>query len=343
VNVQAFLNTISTRSFSLPIVILYVTEGCNLRCLTCSYREKLPNELSLEEISTLVDSLSAYGLRTIVYSGGEPLMRRDFPEICSIFRKYNVKQVLLTNGLLLEKRLDEVKKFFSEIIVSIDGATDETHNTIRGVESLQQISRGIKHALASSSRPSISIRTVLQKANFRQTIDIVQFAKSLGVDRISFLAADVLSDSFGRATRGAVSPNESLMLNEEEIVEFRRIVEQMVSQCSNEFINGFISDSPDRMFHIVQYFEALIGKAAFPHNYCNAPMVSAVITSTGDVQPCYFLPAYGNIRETDVDVLTTSSIVRSVRRDVKNYTLERCKTCVCTLYTQPLSALLDRF
>lgn len=343
-NFNAFLNTISSRSFTLPIVILYVTEGCNLRCITCSYREKLPNEVSLDEIRSLADSLVAYGLRTIVYSGGEPLMRRDFPQICQVFKDRSVNQTLLTNGLLLEKRFDEIRGFFSEIIVSIDGANAETHNTIRGLESLDQIVKGIERWIGSSPRPSLSIRTVIQKKNFRQTIAMVQFARSLRVDRISFLAADVLSDSFGRATRGSITSNESLMLTEEETLEFRHLIERMTTECSGgEFASGFISDSPEKMFHIVQYFEALIGKAEFPRNYCNAPMVSAVISSTGDIQPCFFLPSYGNIRKEKVLDLVDGEIFRSVRRDVRRYKLERCKTCVCTLHTPPLSALLDRF
>lgn len=115
----------------MPVVILYVTEGCNLKCLSCSYRLPMPGELTLSEIEQLSRELKAFGLKHIVYSGGEPLLRRDFRDICSLFAELKVKQTLLTNGLLLSKRAEEFNGLFTEIIVSLDGADAETHNRLR--------------------------------------------------------------------------------------------------------------------------------------------------------------------------------------------------------------------
>src|ERR1041385_6468374 len=337
INTKAWLNTLSVKSWSLPVVIFYVTEGCNLKCVTCSYREAFPNELSLSEISGLAKTLDDFGLRHIVYSGGEPLVRRDFREICEIFRRYNVKQTLLTNGLLLEKRSDELQNYFNEIIVSLDGADREIHNAIRGINSFDQIILGIKRIVHSGQSQRISIRTVLQKQNYHQVMDMVVLAKSLGVSRISFLAADILSDGFGRDTRGAVVPNESIMLDNEETANFRHLVEQMISFYNPEFENGFIAESPDKMFHIAQYFEALNGKRQYPRNHCNAPDVSAVITSTGDLKPCFFLPAFGNIRQNSLRDLVNNATIKETRKRVRKYTLERCHTCVCTIKARPTS------
>jgi len=343
INIKAWLNTLSLQCRTLPIVILYVTEGCNLRCMMCSYREVLSHELSLDEIQDLGNALKHYGLRHIVYSGGEPLLRRDFPEICSVFKSLNVKQTLLTNGLLLTKRFPEIKDYCSEIIVSLDGADAKTHNTIRGVDSFDQILKGIQLVTEFPSQCRISIRTVLQKNNFYQLLDMVELAKKLRVDRISFLSADVLSNGFGRDTRGAMVTADRITLNEEETVEFRKLVETMVLKYRDEFRTGFISDPPEKLFHIVQYYEALIGKAPFPRNYCNALMVSAVITASGAIQPCFFLPKFGNVRNTTLKDLVNNSQICSTRRDVKDYTLERCQTCVCTLHVNPIAALLNKF
>ena len=342
-SLKALLNTLSSSSRTLPIVILYVTEGCNLRCITCSYRNALPGELTLAEITELAGALKQFRLRHIVYSGGEPLLRHDLPDICDVFQNLGVKQTLLTNGLLLEKRSDELMPYFAEIIVSIDGPLEHVHNIIRGVESFQQILKGVRKAVGYAKRPIISIRTVLQKQNFRYVIEMVRFARSLGADRISFLSADVLSDSFGRHTRGPVASNETIILNEDEASEFRNLVDHMASECRNDFQAGFISESPDQLYHMVQYFEALTGKAPFPRNHCNAPMVSTVITSTGELQPCFFLPAFANLRNAPLKDLLNNSQICSTRREVRAYALERCHTCVCTLHVQPLTALLDRF
>ena len=342
-NFKALLNTLGTTSTTLPIVILYVTEGCNLQCLSCSYREPLPNELSLSEIDELARALARFGLRRIVYSGGEPLVRRDFKKICEIFQHRNVQQTLLTNGLLLEKLADDLREYCSEIIVSIDGANEQIHNTIRGVHSFNQITKGIIKLTQYSPRPRISTRTVLQKNNFRQVMEMVDLGKSLGVDRVSFLSADVSSLGFGREMRGSISPNGAILLNESEAAEFRELVEKMVVDYRRDFEKRFIGESPGKLFHIVQYFEAMLGKAPFPLNRCNAPNISTVITSTGEVKPCYFLPAVGNIRSYDITEIANNPNLREIRKNVKNLSLEECKRCVCTLYISPVAAFLDRF
>ncbi len=350
-NVKAFLNTVSNTARTLPIVILYVTEGCNLKCITCSYRQPLPNELSFEEIEKLAGQLSSFGLKHIVYSGGEPLVRSDFKEICELFSGLNVKQTLLTNGLLLDKRLGDIQKYFHEIVVSVDGAKAETHDAIRGVKSFGTIVNGISNAVSKRNeftgspvhRFTVSIRTVVQKKNFRELLEMVELAKSLNVNRISFLAADVLSDAFGRDTRGAVAEDKSILPDKDEIAIFRNLVEEMIDRYGNEFNSGFISESPEKMLNIARYFEAAAGLSTYPRNYCNAPMVSAVITSTGQIHPCFFLPSYGNIREESFRGLVNNSEIKQVRRDVRAYKPERCKTCVCTLNVTPRSALAGKF
>jgi MoaA/NifB/PqqE/SkfB family radical SAM enzyme len=349
-NVKAFLNTISDTARTLPIVILYVTEGCNLKCITCSYRQPLPNELSFGEIKDLAGQLKKFGLKHIVYSGGEPLVRSDFSQICELFFKLGVKQTLLTNGLLLGKRLNDFQNYFHEIIVSVDGAKAETHDSIRGVKSFDIIIEGIKKTI-NSIPPSkgargmsqVSIRTVLQKRNFKEVLQMVDLAKSLNVNRISFLAADVLSDAFGRDTRGPAAQNESILLDAEEVQIFRNLIEEMKYRYSSNFNSGFISESHEKLLNIVRYFEAAAGMNSYPRNYCNAPNVSAVITSTGDVHPCFFLPSFGNVRADSFQKLINTPKIKQTRRDVKNYKLERCKTCVCTLNITPMSALSNSF
>jgi MoaA/NifB/PqqE/SkfB family radical SAM enzyme len=342
-NYKALLNTISNTSRTLPIVILYVTEGCNLRCATCSYRDAVPGELTIDEIEKLAKDLSQFGLKHIVYSGGEPLLRRDIIQICEIFQRLHVKQTILTNGLLLEKRADDVYKYFEEIIVSIDGAQAQTHNTIRGLNSFDQILKGIEKTVKSIGFKNISIRTVLQKRNFRQLPEMIELAKSLDVSRISFLSADVFSDSFGRDTRGQVESNENILLNNNEVAEFKEIIEDTISKFKEDFNNKFISESPEKIYRILEYYGACIGLNKYPRNTCNAPMVSAVITSTGNILPCYFLPSYGNIRKSSIEDLLNNEKIKETRKDVRAYNLERCKQCVCTLYVGPKTAVMNKF
>ncbi len=342
-NYKAYLNTITNRCWTLPIVILYVTEGCNLRCQMCSYRTPLPNELSLDEIQKLAGELLGFGLKHIVFSGGEPLLRKDFPEICQIFARMNVNQTLLTNGLLLAKRYSEIQSHFHEIIVSLDGASADIQNSIRGVDSFGTILQGVEKVVSSTQRPLISFRIVIQKSNFRQMPLMIELARTLKIDRISFLAVDVRSVAYGRLETGETFSESTVSLNQDECSEFEEIVKRLSFDYQKHFQSGFISESPEKLHHLAQYFRALLGETEFPRNNCNAPNVSAVITSAGDVLPCYFLPKYGNIREKEIRTIVNSDSIYQTRQQVKEYSLKQCQQCVCTLQVPSVNAFLDRF
>ncbi|MEX2117095.1 MAG: radical SAM protein [Bacteroidota bacterium] len=342
-NYRAFLNTVGTRAHSLPIVILYVTAGCNLRCMTCSYRDPLPSEMTVDEYKELFKHLQQMGLRRVVYSGGEPLMRKDFLEICRIAERTGVRQTLLTNGLLLEKRAKEILPFFEEVIISLDGPDAMTHNSIRGLECFDQIVRGIEAMVGNTNKPSLSVRFVVQRRNFRKLDEMVVFAKGLGIDRLSFLAADVQSDAFHRDRVGPVAPSVDILLDPEECAVFRESVKDLLQKRKSEFLTHFIAETPGKMIHLVEYFEAHQGISPFPRNECNAPSVSLVISSTGDVLPCYFLPSFGNVRSRPLPDLLNTPEIRETRTDVRAYRLKECHQCVCTLKIHPFNALLDAF
>ena len=118
---------------------------------------------------------------------------------------------------------------------------------------------------------------------------------------------------------------------------------KVITDYKNEFDSGLISESPEKLLKLVNYYGALCRENPYPKNYCNAPMVSAVITSTGNIQPCYFIPAFWNVREGTPGELANKNEVRKIRSEVRNFTHPRCKTCVCTLNVSKKNALLDRF
>jgi MoaA/NifB/PqqE/SkfB family radical SAM enzyme len=346
VNIKAFLNTLANTSFALPIVIFFVTAACNLKCLTCSYRKPLPDELSFDELKKLAIILKKFGLKHIVYSGGEPLIRNDFFEICKLFYDLNIKQTLLTNGLLLFKSYNRLNGLFKEIIVSIDGADSVTHNYIRGVNSFDLIIKGINCLKSDNPMQQISIRTVLQKNNFRQLPEFINLAKNLNVNRISFLAADLFSNAYGRELfvhSESQSDNDLILLNHDEVTEFKNIIRNTFQEFKSDFNNGFVSESEEKLMKIADYYSAVLSKNFYPKNICNAPKVSAVLTSNGELMPCFFLPSVGNIRKFNLKDLLNSKKMKNFRELVKNMSLTRCKQCVCTLYVSPFNALMDKF
>ncbi len=337
---KALLNTVSSKIHTLPIVILYVTEGCNLRCAMCSYRQRLPDELTLEEFETLAPELAALGLKRIVFSGGEPLLRTDFEQICNIFAALSVKQTLLTNGVLLKKKAEKIAPYLDELIISIDGATPDTHDIIRGANSLAVITDGIKHTKRIFPELDISFRTVIQKNNFRQMEGIIQLGLDLNINRVSFLPVDVFSEAFGRENNQTAVNENSLMLNTSEITELRNIIDGLDKK---HFDSHFVSEPYAKLMRFADYFSAALGGNRYPPVLCNAPVISTVITAKGDVLPCFFLPKLGNIREKPLMQILNNDNAATVRRKVKAFELERCKTCVCSLKVTKRSALKGNF
>ena len=339
-NFKALLNTAGSKIHTLPIVILYVTEGCNLRCAMCSYRKPLPDELTIKEIEMLAGELSSLGLKHIVFSGGEPILRTDLEEICQIFSKHNVKQTILTNGVLLKKKIDKLAPFLEELIISIDGAKPETHDAIRGVNSLNLIIEGIRHTKENFPHLDISFRTVIQKNNFSQLNDIIQLGAELGITRVSYLPVDVYSEAFGRE-HGDTSVNDnSLLLNNDEITELKKIINNIDKKY---FDTHFVSEPYAKLMGYAEYFSSAFGNGKFPPVYCNAPMMSTVITARGDVLPCFFLPKLGNIREKSLIQILNGDEAVTTRKQVRAFEPERCKTCVCSLNVTKRAALKGNF
>ena len=306
----------------------------------CSYRNRLPDELTIDEIDKLAEELSALGLKRIVFSGGEPILRTDLEDICKIFSKYNVKQTLLTNGVLVKKKIDTLAPYLDELIISIDGAKPETHDAIRGVNSLNLIIDGIKFTKENFPSLNISFRTVIQKNNFRELHDIIQLGAKLGITRVSFLPVDVYSEAFGREHSEAAVNDNSLILSKEETIELRNIINNIEKKY---FDSHFVSEPYNKLMGYADYFSSALSGNKFPPVYCNAPMMSTVITARGDVLPCFFLPKLGNIREKSLIQILNGDKAVTTRKRVRAFEPERCKTCVCSLNVSKRNALKGNF
>src|SRR5581483_1209519 len=118
-----------TDVFSRPLrnLRISVTDRCNLRCAYCMPEEDyvwLPNAeiLSFEEVSALVDRFIALGVRKVRLTGGEPLLRRDLPELVKLLAAKPLDDLALTtNGVLLEQQASALREAgLHRVTVSLD-------------------------------------------------------------------------------------------------------------------------------------------------------------------------------------------------------------------------------
>jgi MoaA/NifB/PqqE/SkfB family radical SAM enzyme len=334
-NLLVQLNQATHRTFALPILMFFPTARCNSRCVSCDWwKSDGHGDLSLDEIRALADQLPALRTRVVSFSGGEPTLRRDVYEIAALFRARGMRLHLLTSGLFLERDAAAVVEHFEQVTVSLDGHTAELYQRIRGVNGLGTVERGVKKLKALAPRMPVRARSTLHRANYTALPALIDKARAMGLDGISFLAADVTNEAFGRtstadAAGGASSPRD-LLLTTDEVREFARVVEDTIGSHAPDFASRFVAERPDRLRQLPRYYAAQRGLGAFPPVQCNAPWASAVVEADGAVRPCFFHRVVGNIRDTSLRELMANEMV-AFRRGLDVTQDAICRRCVCTL------------
>jgi MoaA/NifB/PqqE/SkfB family radical SAM enzyme len=327
-NALAQINVATRRTFALPLLIFYATARCNSRCVSCDWwKSDGAADLTLDEVRALAAELPALRTRLVVFSGGEPLLRRDIFRLADEFRAHGVRLHLLTSGLFLERDAEQVAAHFEEVTLSLDGHDRDLYRQIRGVDGLAVIERGVCKLKACAPQLPVRARSTLHRYNFRELPRLIDKAKAFGLAQISFLAADVASEAFGRRSETSM---RGLLLTEGEVEEFARVVEETLVSHAQDFEARFVAESPDKLRRLPRYYAAQLGGGPFPPVACNAPWVSVVVEADGAVRPCYFHPAVGNIRQKPLRQILQQEM-RAFRSGLDVSGNATCARCVCSL------------
>jgi radical SAM protein with 4Fe4S-binding SPASM domain len=140
-----------------------LTLRCNLRCLHCGSRAGAArgDELTDEETIRLVNDLADLGMRSVTLSGGEPLLRENWPEIAAAFVKRGVRTNMISNGLKVDRETARRMKELgmSNVGVSIDGL-EGSHDTVRGREGAWRSAFRALEACAAEGFPAACVSHV---------------------------------------------------------------------------------------------------------------------------------------------------------------------------------------
>jgi MoaA/NifB/PqqE/SkfB family radical SAM enzyme len=110
-----------------------LTYNCNLRCKMCPFWKRPGKDSSIEREKAILRRIYDSGACGIAFEGGEPLLRNDLAEILAYSRSLPLHTSLITNGTLLESKIDEIAPYINGVVyVSLDGL-EKTHDAIRGV------------------------------------------------------------------------------------------------------------------------------------------------------------------------------------------------------------------
>jgi MoaA/NifB/PqqE/SkfB family radical SAM enzyme len=321
----------TNRTWALPILLYSPTSRCNSRCVSCEYwRTDGATDLRRDEVAALCRELRALKTKLVIFTGGEPLVREDVFELADLFLAQGVVLHLLTSGLALERHAEAVAARFAAVTISLDGHTAELYRSVRGVDGLAAVERGVRRLKELRPELPVRARSTLQQRNFRALPDLIDKASAMGLDQISFLTADVSSDAFGRGALRMEPNPHGLLLDSAEVVEFETVIENALVSHADAFRRGRVAERGERLRKLARYYRAHNHRGPFPEVHCNAPWSSAVVEADGTVRPCFFQPAVGNLRKKTLRALLDDEMVL-FRRGLDVGCDATCQHCVCSL------------
>jgi Fe-coproporphyrin III synthase len=321
---------------SLPVLVIHAQSSCNCRCLMCDIWKNRENKIfGVRDLEAQLHSIRSLGVRWIVFSGGEPLMNPDLPQLCAILREEGIRLTLLSTGLLLKKYAEAVAGAFDDVIVSLDGPP-ALHNKIRRVDgAFELLKAGILALRQIEPDIRMTARSTIQKANHNCLLETARAAKLLQLDGISFLAVDATSTAFNRPLNWPLEHQAEVNLTLAELTVLETEIVALIHAAREEFVPGFIAESPEKLRRIAHHFRSQLGVEKPESPLCNAPWVSAVLEVDGVVRPCFFHRPIGNLLDSTLEEIVNSPQARDFRSNLDIPNDSVCKNCVCSLNYRP--------
>ncbi|MBU2600531.1 radical SAM protein [bacterium] len=301
----------------LPNLIAWeITRSCNLNCKHCRAKASLgpyPGELSTQECFKLLDDIAALAKPIIILTGGEPMLREDIYDIAKHGNSLGFKVVMAPCGLLInEKTARKIKEAnIQRISVSLDGATEELHDLIRGFNgAFKGALRGIKYAKEAGI--DFQINTTVSKYNLKEIPHILDLAQELGAS---------VFDLFLLVPTGR---GKELVDCEISAQEYEEVMNWVYDKSKDSHLRIKLTCAP-------HYNRVLLQREEHPSNSmtkgCMGGVTFAFISHIGKVQICGFLEIEcGDIRRKTFPYIWENSEVFKIIRKIDSY-CGRCGYC----------------
>ncbi|TSA51878.1 MAG: 12,18-didecarboxysiroheme deacetylase [Planctomycetaceae bacterium] len=317
-----------------PVVVWNATRRCNLKCIHCyssSQNIRYSDELNADEGKELISDLASFGCPVILFSGGEPLIRKDLPELIRFAVDKGMRAVISTNGTLMTKNL---AKIFGEIGlsyvgVSLDGM-QEIHDRFRGVSgAFDAALKGI--SLCQDEGIKVGVRFTISRKNSSEIPSIFDFIEEREIPRACFY-------HLVYAGRGSALINEDLSHDEtRKVVDiimdrtrdlFDRGMEKEILTVDNHADGPYVylrllREDPKRAAEVFELLKMNEGNSSGNGIGC--------VSWDGEVHADQFWRnlSFGNVRKRPFSEiwLDTSNELMAKLKDKKPHVTGRCATC----------------
>ena len=172
-----------------PVVVWNITRQCNLNCVHCyAHAKNIPfdNELTTSQGKHLIDDLAQFGAPVLLFSGGEPLVRKDLPELAAYAVEKGMRAVVSTNGTLITSDMARTLKQIglSYVGISLDGM-EKINDRFRGQKgAFNAAMEGIRNSQAAGIK--VGLRFTVNKFNVNEIPKLFQLLEEMDIPRICF-------------------------------------------------------------------------------------------------------------------------------------------------------------
>jgi radical SAM protein with 4Fe4S-binding SPASM domain len=191
-----------------PVLTIEPTNICNLRCPLCvtgnGSMERPYGRMDFETYKRLIDEIGNRVLYLVFFNQGEPYLHRQFNDFVAYAKKRDIYVTTSTNAHYfdVEKAENVVRSGIDTLIVSVDGATQETYEHYRAGGSLGKVKQGLRNLVAAKKRlrrktPFIYMQFLVMRHNEHEIQAMEQLARELEVDRL--LKKNIQVDTFEEA------------------------------------------------------------------------------------------------------------------------------------------------
>lgn len=288
---------------------LELSLACNLKCLYC-YSEagtRRQNEMSLEDIFSVIDQAVELGARKmVIIGGGEPLMYDHYWEVLKKAREKNLHSTTFTNGTLIDKKVAQELYAYNEDVALKFNAIDENIQDhlaggIRGTG--KRIKQALEHLLeagysGTEGSPRLALETIVCRQNYDEILPIYTFCR------------------------------------ENNLTPYVEILNIQGNAIKNRDVLEISSTEAFELFKTLKEYDEDVWGITWPltppiaGQTCKRMYYSAYITATGEVQPCPGVDvSSGNITDQKLRTIISESEIFDTVRYIDRNISDPCKTC----------------
>jgi MoaA/NifB/PqqE/SkfB family radical SAM enzyme len=319
---------LNARAYKPLYVKIKINYGCNLKCEMCKHwRETRETPIPMERFREVITELADLGCQKIHFSGGEPLLRPQLPDLIEYATGLGIRVTLTTNGTLIDKLKAKrlVEAGLRGVNVSIDSPLRKMHEKIRGVQgSFKLTTRAVAlfRRYAHKGKLTVRINTVVGRSNYETLATLPDLAHELGADGINLIPVD---DHCG----------EHLSMRKKDIALFNAEIAPVIEERANQLGIDITDedaypfgrdDSAVRLGRAGRYAFGYYNK--FP---CYAPWTHSLVDFNGLVYVCCMtreqIQPLGDVRKQSFKEIWEGELYRRIRLNMHPPALKPCQRC----------------